>query len=253
MKKIVFIFLFLTFIVNGNKDYELFLKGNHLVHLGSLKEALDSYNQIKTKSSGISYNKAIVLYGLERYSEAFAACCQAEIKAEGDLAKKVRHAKCIIQDKLGLPHDSWLHTFFLDKQSGLWLGFWQLLCFLLLSLIIYIIYFYNYKNSCLLENLTTVKLSRNYQIVLLFSLFFYVFIKIFSYYYVRQPYVVIVSKDAPVCVGPREEFDKIGMLSLGVCAELVDENDAWCKIYSSDIKSRGWIQKKDVCIVEDYN
>lgn len=254
MRKKLFILLFLVLSVKANKDYELFLKGNHLLKIGSLQEALDSYNQIKIKSSAIAYNKALVLFGLQRYSEALGQCCQAQLKAEGSLAKKIKHTKTVIQNKLGLSKDSFLYVFFLDMQSGMWLGLWQLLFFLSLCSMIWFIYIYNFEaESFLLQYLKVKKPIRKRSVLFFLFLLFCSMIKIFSYYYVRQSYVVILPKEASVYVGPCEEFDKIGTLSVGVCAELVDENDAWCKIHNSDIKSRGWIQKQNVFIVEDYN
>ena len=240
MKKICIVFCLFINILHANKDYELFLQGNQLVQQGNYQSSLQAYDSIKIQSSFIFYNRGLIEYALGNYVHALGALRCAELRASSDLLKKIERSLVVVQNKLGLPQDNWIYRLLVSLQSGIWLGCNQvglLLLFIFLSIILY-----------RRKNINTKYLLLQYGIIL-FGIVI-ISIKIFAYYYIHQPYAIIVAKDASVFVGPNKEFEIVGHIFEGQSVELVDENPAWCKMHSRDTK--GWVQKDDVLIIEDH-
>jgi tetratricopeptide (TPR) repeat protein len=253
MKKLVMTVFLFAQIVHGNKDYELFLQGNQLSKSGQYNEALATYESIKTRSSVIFYNTGLVQYALGSYGQALACFRQAQLTVSGQLYSKVEEAVEVVQNKLGLPHDSLLYNTLLYFQSDIWLGWYQ--CIFLILLLGLLWEWYRSKKDSTKIDISYEKKQRDRnklitKVLIIVGLCRTAVI-LFAYYYIHQPYAIVVAKEAPVFVGPNKEFDTVAVVPEGLRLELVDENDAWCKMHCRI--SKGWVQKEHVLIIEAHN
>ena len=246
MKKLLLLSAFFCLqTVQANKDYELFLKGNQAIKSAKYQEALESYKEIKVQSAGVLYNTAYALYALGDYTGALVALREAELRASGDLFKKIRIAISAAHTKLELPQDSRWYVFVLNLQQVIWLGTMQisLVLILFLGLLMSVIF---WRRKMHVGQLLAGKNKIYLGIYIVLLVFFAA--KIGAYFYVHKRCGVLLSDAVSVFATPHTDAHVLATVPGGVRVKLVDENDAWCKMQYLD--NKGWVQKKDVRILE---
>lgn len=202
---------------------ELFLRGNKYAYDHEWESALHEYSEIEKKSAAVLYNMGICYEQLGQLDRAQLYWLKALSTAGQNLYAR-------IDEKL----DRFAHRSLFVRYAGWIAAGWSLLFVQFLCIILWYgifgFLFFRKKNKVLLIFLT---------LLLLVAL-----CCLYSKVVDRRVIGFIKKQDAPLFVGPNEQYAVIGLPVFGTSVTINEKRNGWYRITTQ--LGNGWIPKESV-------
>lgn len=243
-KSFLFITIFVSQVVIGIPDQELFLQGNQRFFDGKFDKARNCYEQIPHKSSAVWHNIGNCHYNEENGAKALVCWRRAQLGAGFYELGQLLESERIALEKYNCPCDG----IFIRGVKRVILSLPKFLMQLLLT--IYFILLLTLCYQCLIKNRKKYRLipcKKQYLFLLIFAIVVLLLLIAAKDKFTKEQQGVIVHQKVSVHVGPETSFHKKTALPLGCIVQVIDEQKGMVKITCS--QGSGWITHDNVEIV----
>ncbi len=231
MKKLSMIFfLFGVSLAFADSDEEIFLRGNQLYNQEKYADALSSYQRINKKNNAVWYNMGNSFYMLHDYYNAYAYWCKAAQSCSTAQYKMAMANIATVEQKLN-------KTLTFNRRAWRLIDGWQPLVVQLIFLFFWCILFW--RAAYWYRQRRTIAL-----IVLIGCVGLSALAVAGKYYVMRQQRALVIHDQAPVFIGPRNDYQQVGALEKGTEVKVVERREQWVKIKNKQLK--GWIAQENI-------